>query len=98
VIRTAALLFAVFAVSACSGEMVATVMPGQVVSIDGSTFTVNDTPRGVTVQNFETGRTNPNTLQDRAERAVEQVTGCKVTAITKDGLTNTYYASTDCAA
>jgi len=96
VIRACALL-AVLSLSACSGEMVANVMPGEVITIEGNTFTVNDTPRGVTIQNFETGRTNPNTLQDRAARAAEQVTGCTVTAITKDGISNTYYASTDCA-
>jgi len=86
------------ALSACSGEMMANVMPGEVVNVGGNTFTVNDTPRGVTIQNFETGRTNPNVLMANAGLAAEQVTGCTVTAITKDGITNTYYASTDCSA
>lgn len=94
--RSAFILVALTLTGACSGAVVANVMPGEVVTVNGNTFTVNDTARGVTIQNFETGRTNPNVLMDNATLAAEQVTGCTVTAITKDGISNTYYASTTC--
>lgn len=87
---------AAFALSGCSGAMVANIMPGDVVTVNGNTFTVNDTPRGVTIQNFETGRTNPDVLMDNASKAAQQASGCPVTAISKDGISNTYYASLDC--
>lgn len=82
--------------SACSGGMVANIMPGEVVTIGGNTFTVNNTERGITVQNFETGRTSPAVLMANAQTAAEQVTGCTVDAIVKDGITNTYYATATC--
>jgi hypothetical protein len=82
--------------SACSGEMVANMMPGAVVEIGSNTFAVQDTARGVTVQNFEAGRTSPAVLITNAGLAAEQVTGCRVNLITKDGLTNTYYAAMSC--
>lgn len=87
-----------FALSACSGGMVANIMPGEVVTIEGNTFTVNQTAQGVTIQNFETGRTSPAVLQLRAGLAAEQVTGCVVSSIVKDGISNTYYATTTCPA
>ena len=76
--------------------MDANMMPGTVVEIGGNTFTVQDTARGVTVQNFETGRTSPDVLITNAGLAAEQVNGCRVNSITKDGLTNIYCAAMSC--
>lgn len=84
------------AVSACSGAAVTTFMPGEAITVNGNSFTVRETARGVTVQNFETGRTPPAQLLVNAGLAVEQVTGCAVTSITKDGIANTYYANVSC--
>ncbi|MBU2993661.1 fimbrillin family protein [Octadecabacter sp. 1_MG-2023] len=94
-IRTTALL-ALCTLSACSGEMVTNVMPGEAITVNGNAFTVIETSRGVTVQNFETGRTNPAVLIVNAGLAAERVTGCTVEDIVKDGITNTYYASMAC--
>ena len=71
-------------------------MPGEAVTVNGNAFTVNRTAQGVTIQNFETGRTNPAVLIVNAGLAAEQVTGCAVSNIVKDGITNTYYATLDC--
>lgn len=90
-------LLAFSALGACSGATVAQLMPGEVVTIEGNTFTVNSTARGVTVQNFETGRTPAALLLERAGLAAEQVTGCTVTNIVKDGISNTYYAAVSCS-
>ena len=82
--------------SACSGAMVAGVMPGETLTVNGLTYTVNQTPRGVTVQNFETGRTPPHILQAGAKTAAERVTGCPATSITQATGVNTYYVATAC--
>ncbi len=82
--------------AACSGGMVANLMPGEVATVNGNTFTVKQTERGLTIQNFETGRTSPAALLTNAQVAAEQVTGCTVDTIVKDGITNTYYATTTC--
>lgn len=74
------------------------VMPGVPVVVNGNAFTVNETSRGVTIQNFETGRTPPSELIADAGLAAERVTGCTVTSITKDGIVNTYYAAITCPA
>lgn len=80
----------------CTGAAVATIMPGETVTIGGNTFTVRDTASGLTIQNFETGRTNPAVLMVNAGLAAQQVTGCTVDSIVKDGISNTYYATTTC--
>ncbi|MCF2903573.1 fimbrillin family protein [Octadecabacter sp. CECT 8868] len=89
-------LLAFLTLSACSGEIVASAMPGEAITVNGNAFTVSQTDRGVTVQNFETGRTNPAVLIVNAGLAAERVTGCTVEDIVKDGITNTYYASMAC--
>lgn len=89
-------LVATLTLSACSGGMVANIMPGEVVEVNGNTFTVNQTDRGVTIQNFETGRTSPAVMIVNAGQAAEQVTGCTVSSIVKEGSINTYYATVDC--
>lgn len=80
----------------CSGGVLTNVMPGESVTVNGNAFTVRETVEGVTIQNFETGRTNPAVLIVNAGLAAERVTGCTVTNIVKDGITNTYYATTTC--
>ncbi|PVA08083.1 hypothetical protein [Thalassorhabdomicrobium marinisediminis] len=82
--------------AACSGKAVTEFMPGEAVVVNGYPYTVNRTAQGVTVQNFETGRTSPAVLLANAGLAAEQVTGCTVETIVKDGLANTYYATLDC--
>ena len=94
-IRTSALL-ATLALSACSGAALTSIMPGESITVNGNAFTVRETSDGVTVQNFETGRTSPAVLIVNAGLAAERVTGCTVTGIVKDGITNTYYATTTC--
>jgi len=89
-------LIGLVALPACSGAMVASAMPGEMVTVNGNTFTVADTANGLTIRNFETGRTPPATLLANAGLAAEQVTGCPVSSIIKDGPTNTYFASTSC--
>ncbi len=96
--RRTILLLAPLALFACSGEMAANLMPGTPVEVNGHNYTVQDTARGVTVQNFETGRTSPAVLMANAQIAAERVTGCAVDTIVKDGMSNTYYATTTCPA
>lgn len=96
-LRHIAACLALLALPACSGGMVANMMPGEVVTVGGNTFTVTDTARGVTVRNFETGRTDPSVLLVNAGLAAEQVSGCTVTNITKDAMANTYAAALNCA-
>ncbi|MEL6959812.1 MAG: hypothetical protein AAGL89_12760 [Pseudomonadota bacterium] len=88
-------LFAII-LAGCTGAMVANVMPGQVVTVEGTPFTVRQTDRGLTVQNFETGATRPEVLINRASRAAELATGCTTQTIDKDGIANTYYLTMDC--
>jgi len=95
VIRAAS-LFALLTLTACSGGALTQVMPGDSITVNGNAFTVRRTDDGVTVQNFETGRTNPAVMMANAGLAAERVTGCTVTSIVKDGITNTYYATTTC--
>lgn len=85
------------ALPACTGGMMANVMPGETVEVNGAVFTVQRTAAGATVQNFETGLTQPQVMQQNASLAAERVTGCSVTSSLKDGLTNTYYLTLDCA-
>ena len=89
-------LLAPLALSACTGGMMAEVMPGETVTVNGLPFTVQDTPRGLVVQNFETGRTNPAVIMAAAGQAAEQVSGCPLNTIVKDGISNTYYVSVSC--
>ncbi len=89
---------ALLALSACTGAMMANIMPGEVVEVNGNTFTVNRTARGITIQNFETGRTPPSQLIANAALAAERVTGCTVETITKEATVNTYFASVTCPA
>lgn len=86
----------IVSLSACSGGMVADMMPGDAVEVNGNSFTVNRTDRGVTIRNFETGRTSPAVLIVNAGLAAEQVTGCTVSSIVKETSVNTYYATIDC--
>ncbi len=98
-LRPALAGLAMAALAGCSGAMMASVMPGEVVTIEGTTFTVaNSSARGLTIQNFETGRTPPVILLQRATLAGEQVSGCPIDTIIKDGSTNTYYATLACPA
>ncbi|SMX32066.1 hypothetical protein [Octadecabacter ascidiaceicola] len=90
------ILLATLPLAACSGGMVANMMPGEVTTVNGNTFTVKRTEHGLTIQNFETGRTSPAALLTNAQIAAEQVSGCTVDTIVKDGITNTYYATTTC--
>ena len=90
------LLITTFALSACSGSAVTQIIPGDAITVNGNAFTVRETARGITVQNFETGRTSPTQLIFDAGIAVERVTGCTVTSIVKDGLANTYTAAVIC--
>ena len=92
----ALILLASLPQAACSGGMVANVMPGDVATVNGNTFTVRQTERGLTIQNFETGRTSPAALLLNTQVAAEQVSGCTVDTIVKDGISNTYYATTTC--
>lgn len=87
---------ALAALPACSGGMVAGVMPGDAVTVNGIPFTVQNRADGLVVQNFETGRTNPAVLMTNAGLAAEQVTGCPLTTIVKDGISNTYYVTVSC--
>lgn len=82
--------------SACTGEAMTNVMPGEAITVNGNAFTVRETAQGATVQNFETGRTSPAVLIANAGLAAERVTGCGVDTIIKDGITNTYYTTLDC--
>lgn len=84
------------ALSACTGGMVAHIMPGQSVTVHGVPFTVTDTARDATVRNFETGFTDPDLLLSYAATAAQRVTGCSVTTITKDTGVNTYRAVLEC--
>ncbi|MBT8412274.1 MAG: hypothetical protein KJP02_10820 [Octadecabacter sp.] len=94
--RRAAILTTPLALAACTGEALTNVMPGEAVTVNGNAFTVNDGQRGLTIQNFETGRTPPAVLMANAGLAAEQVTGCPINTIIKDGMTNTYYATVTC--
>ena len=96
--RRASILTATLALAACTGEVLTNVMPGTPVTVNGNVFTVNDSPRGLTIQNFETGRTPPAVLMANAGLAAEQVTGCPIDTLIKDGMTNTYYATVTCPA
>ena len=87
---------AILALSACTGANLAAMMPGTRVTEDGFAFTVTDTPRGLTVRNFETGFSDPARLQAAAARAAERVSGCPVTTITKETGVNTYRAAVAC--
>lgn len=73
-------------------------MPGTAVNVNGLSFTVQNGPRGIIVQNFETGRTSPALIMQSAGLAAEQVTGCPLNTIVKDGITNTYYVTVSCPA
>lgn len=95
-LRCALPFLALLNVSACTGGLVAQAMPGTAISVNGIPFTVRNTPQGVTIQNFETGRTSPVILLENAGLAAERVTGCTVDSIIKDGIANTYYATTTC--
>lgn len=89
-------MVATFTLSACSGGALTNVMPGEAITVNGNAFSVKQTARGVTIQNFETGRTPPTQLIANAGLAAERVTGCTVTSIEKDGISNTYYAAVTC--
>ena len=71
-------------------------MPGTPVTIEGHVFNVSESTRGLTVRNFETGRTDPALLLTYAGRAAETVSGCLLTNITKEPSVNTYYAAVTC--
>ena len=84
-------------VCACSGAGISQIMPGTAVTVNGIPYTVQNTARGATVRNFQTGRTAPEVLLVNAGLAAEQVTGCSVTSISKDADANTYNAALSCA-
>jgi len=96
--KAPAAIASLWTLSACTGAMVADVMPGTAVTIDGIPFTVSDGPRGLTVRNFETGATPPPVLQAAAMRAAEQVSGCPATSLTQDTGVNTYRVAVACPA
>jgi len=80
----------------CTGGLIADITPGTRVNVEGIPFTVAQTTRGITVRNFETGRTDPALLLTYAGRAAQMATGCPLTHITKETGVNTYYAAVSC--
>ncbi len=89
-------LVCVFGVIGCSGAIIASTTPQTQVTIEGVPFAVAQTSSGLTIRNFETGRTAPALLITYAGRAAETVSGCPLTHITKETGVNTYYATVAC--
>lgn len=85
-----------FALSACTGAMISSVTPGIQIEIEGVPFAVEQTERGLTVRNFETGGTSPALLLTYAGLAAERISGCPLTNITKETGVNTYRAAVFC--
>ncbi|KPP87267.1 MAG: hypothetical protein HLUCCA08_04885 [Rhodobacteraceae bacterium HLUCCA08] len=85
------------ALSACTGDMAASLYPGARVEVGGDVFTVRaDTPGTMTLRNFATGAANQARLFDNAGRAAALASGCAVATLSQDPGANVYRATLDC--
>lgn len=89
---------AVMALSACSGGMMAAVMPGQDITVGGDTFSVSVDGDRALAMNFASGAHNQERLYANAQGAIALASGCTIAHFEQEPGVNTYRARLDCAA
>ena len=89
---------AVMTLSACSGGMMAAVMPGQDITVGGDTFSVSVDGDRAVAMNFASGTHNQERLYANAQGAIALASGCTIAHFEQEPGVNTYRARLDCAA
>jgi len=87
----------VLVLAACSGGMMATMMPGQDITVGGDTFSVSVDGNRAVAMNFASGTHNQERLYANAQEAIAIASGCAIAHFEKEPGVNTYRARLDCA-
>jgi hypothetical protein len=82
--------------SGCTGGTMATLMPGEEVTVDGDVFSVRLIDGRAVASNFATGAFNQERLFVNAQTAIMQFSGCAIADFRQEPGVNTYIARLAC--
>ena len=80
----------------CAGGIMAAVMPGEEITVDGDVFSVSVDGNRAVAMNFATGVNNQERLRENAQTAITRASGCAIAFFEQEPGVNTYRARLDC--